>query len=204
VTAEEVAGTGIRWAFAPCIAVVQDERWGRTYESYGESPGPVAELGAASVRGFQGQAFPPTQRPSSPAPSIYRRRRDQGGIDQGNTVCDEATLRKLYLPRIARRSRPVPAPSWFPTAVGTAKKCTGTNTCSLRAESRARFPGFSRFRLGGDRPDFADYKHDIEQAINAGLDMIMIPTGRDSRTIMWISSRPQGVGGRTQGSGVTH
>src|SRR5260221_9327330 len=38
VTAEEVAGTGIRWAFAPCIAVVQNERWGRTYESFGDSP----------------------------------------------------------------------------------------------------------------------------------------------------------------------
>ena len=36
VTALEVAGTGIRWAFAPCIAVVQNERWGRTYESYGQ------------------------------------------------------------------------------------------------------------------------------------------------------------------------
>jgi beta-glucosidase len=35
VTAEEVAGTGIRWAFAPCITVPQDERWGRTYEGYG-------------------------------------------------------------------------------------------------------------------------------------------------------------------------
>src|SRR5208282_6604492 len=46
VTAEEVAGTGIRWAFAPCIALAQDERWGRTYESYGQSTKLVAELGA--------------------------------------------------------------------------------------------------------------------------------------------------------------
>jgi len=36
ITAMEVAGTGIRWAFAPCIAVAQDERWGRTYESFGD------------------------------------------------------------------------------------------------------------------------------------------------------------------------
>src|SRR6185436_4478613 len=35
VTAREVAGTGLDWNFAPCIAVARDERWGRTYESFG-------------------------------------------------------------------------------------------------------------------------------------------------------------------------
>src|SRR6266403_3089906 len=53
VTAEEVAGTGIRWGFAPCVAIARNERWGRTYESFGESPELVSELGAAEVRGFQ-------------------------------------------------------------------------------------------------------------------------------------------------------
>ena len=43
ITALEVAGTGIRWAFAPCVAVAQNERWGRTYESFGSSPGLVSE-----------------------------------------------------------------------------------------------------------------------------------------------------------------
>ena len=54
VTAEEVAGTGIRWAFAPCIAVPQDARWGRTYEGFSDNAALVSELGAAAVRGFQG------------------------------------------------------------------------------------------------------------------------------------------------------
>ena len=49
ITALEMAGTGIRWAFAPCVAVARDERWGRTYESYGESPELASELGAAEV-----------------------------------------------------------------------------------------------------------------------------------------------------------
>ena len=42
-TAEEVAGTGIRWTFSPCIAVVRDERWGRTYEGFGETPQSCSE-----------------------------------------------------------------------------------------------------------------------------------------------------------------
>jgi hypothetical protein len=53
ITALEVRATGINWAFAPCVAVPQDIRWGRTYEGYSEDPGIVAELGAAAVRGLQ-------------------------------------------------------------------------------------------------------------------------------------------------------
>src|SRR5215475_4119491 len=52
VTAEEVAGTGINWTFAPCVAVAQNPRWGRTYESFSDSPELAGELGAAAVRGF--------------------------------------------------------------------------------------------------------------------------------------------------------
>ena len=99
VTALEVAGTGIRWAFAPCIAVVQNERWGRTYESFGQDTELVSELGAASVKGFQGDEL------SSNSSSVLACAKHfigdggtQNGKDQGNTVCDEATLRKLFLP----------------------------------------------------------------------------------------------------------
>src|SRR5213080_1537676 len=54
ITAEEVRATGINWAFAPCIAVPRDERWGRTYEGFGETPELARTLGEAAVRGFQG------------------------------------------------------------------------------------------------------------------------------------------------------
>lgn len=54
VTAEEVRATGINWAFAPCVTVPRDERWGRTYEGYSENPKIVKNLGRAAVRGFQG------------------------------------------------------------------------------------------------------------------------------------------------------
>jgi beta-glucosidase len=53
-TAEEVASTGIDWTFAPTVAVARDVRWGRSYESYGESPELVARYAAAMVDGLQG------------------------------------------------------------------------------------------------------------------------------------------------------
>ena len=43
-TAVEVAATGIDWNFAPCLAVPRDERWGRTYEGFGETPN-IVQLG---------------------------------------------------------------------------------------------------------------------------------------------------------------
>ena len=54
VTAEEVRATGIQWAFAPCVTVPQDMRWGRTYEGFSEDPQLVRDLAEAAVRGFQG------------------------------------------------------------------------------------------------------------------------------------------------------
>ena len=54
ITAVEVRATGINWTFAPCVTVPRDERWGRTYEGFGESPELARSLGGAAVRGYQG------------------------------------------------------------------------------------------------------------------------------------------------------
>ena len=53
-TAKEVAATGIEWMFAPTVAVVRDDRWGRTYESYAEDPEVVAAYAGQMVTGVQG------------------------------------------------------------------------------------------------------------------------------------------------------
>src|SRR5437588_644980 len=54
-TAEQVRATGITWTFAPVLAVVQNPRWGRTYESYSSDPTLVRSYGEAMVRGLQGK-----------------------------------------------------------------------------------------------------------------------------------------------------
>src|SRR3954447_19366618 len=53
VAAEETRTTGPQWAFAPCICVARDDRWGRTYESFSENPNLVSRMETA-IDGFQG------------------------------------------------------------------------------------------------------------------------------------------------------
>jgi beta-glucosidase len=114
VTADEMAAVGVQWDFAPVVAVAQDTRWGRTYESFAENTELVTQLGEAYVRGLQ--SVDGTKNLGDPlavlaTPKHYL---GDGGttwgsstqnifdhpfmLDQGDTRVDEATLRKLYLP----------------------------------------------------------------------------------------------------------
>jgi beta-glucosidase len=103
VTALEMAGTGLRWTFAPVLAAARDERWGRTYEAFGETAELPARLGAAAVRGLQGPAL---SDPTSVLACAKHFAGDgattwgtglSGRIDQGNVVGDEAALRALHV-----------------------------------------------------------------------------------------------------------
>jgi beta-glucosidase len=177
VTAEEVAGTGIRWAFAPCIAVSRDIRWGRSYESFGQSPEMVSEMGAAAIRGFQGDTLNKTSVLAC-AKHFAADGGTENGKDQGNVVCDEATFRKTYLApyeaaiKAGAGSIMVSYNSW------NGQKMHGNK--HLLTDVLKNEMGFQGFLVS----DWAaidqlspDYKSAIETSINAGLDMVMIPFG---------------------------
>ena len=53
-TARGATAMGIRWTFAPVLEVSRDARYGRYYESFGEDPILDSVLGAAAIKGFQG------------------------------------------------------------------------------------------------------------------------------------------------------
>lgn len=100
-TALEMAVTGLDWTFAPTLAVVQDVRWGRTYEAFSSDPQLVSELGVALIRGLQGGA--PGDAgflgPGKVAATVKHFVGDGGtsdGRDQGDTLGDEATLRDVH------------------------------------------------------------------------------------------------------------
>src|SRR3984957_14857139 len=177
VTAQEVYATGIRWAFAPCIAVVQDERWGRTYESYGQDTALVSDLAAASVKGFQGDELS-SHSVLACAKHFIGDGGTQDGIDQGNCVCDEATLRKLFLPpyeaaiKAGVGSIMVSYSSWNGQKMHSNKYLL---TTVMKGE--LGFQGFLVSDWAAIDQLSPNFKQDVEGSINAGLDMIMIPNG---------------------------
>jgi len=177
-TAEEMAGTGINWAFAPCIAVAQDPRWGRTYESFSDSPDLAGEMGAAAVRGFQGDQFSAPIRVLACAKHFLGDGGTRDGVDQGNMVVDEATVRRIhlapYVPAIksGAGSVMVSYSSWNGVKMHGNKHLL---TDVLKGE--LGFKGFvvSDWAAIDQLPH--DFKGNIEASINAGLDMAMVPAG---------------------------
>jgi beta-glucosidase len=178
VVAEEISGTGIQWAFAPCIAVAQNERWGRTYESFGDSPDIVSPLGAAAVRGLQGKHLSAYPNVLACAKHFIGDGGTENGKDQGNDVCDEATIRKLYLPPYVAAVKAGAGSIMVSYSSWNGAKMHGNKyllTDVLKGE--LGFKGFLVSDWAAIDQISKDYKKDVEVSINAGLDMIMVPYG---------------------------
>ena len=195
VTAEEVAGTGIRWAFAPCIAVPQDEHWGRTYEGYSDNTELVSELGAAAVQGFQGDSL--SADPTSVLACAKHFIGDggtQNGKDQGNDVCDEATLRKLFLPPYAAAIKAGVGSIMVSYSSWNGKRMHGNKyLCTDVLKGELGFDGFLVSDWAAIDQISGNYKNDVQDSINAGLDMIMIPygPGHDNNFVEFITDLKQ-------------
>ena len=178
VTAKEIKGTGIHWTFAPCVAVARNERWGRTYESFGEDPDLVKILGTAHVKGLQGNNLSDKNSALACVKHFVGDGGTTNGKDQGNTEVDEATLRKIHLPgyvdaiNAGAKSIMVSYNSWNGSKLHGHKYLL---TDVLKGE--LKFDGFLVSDWAAIDQLSGDYKSDIEQSINAGLDMVMIPNG---------------------------
>jgi beta-glucosidase len=99
VTAREVRATGLDWTFGPTLAVVRDDRWGRTYESYSEDPEIVRQYAAAMVLGLQGAPGTPQFLDSAhviATPKHFLGDGGTGGRDQGDNRSSEAELRDIH------------------------------------------------------------------------------------------------------------
>jgi len=174
VTARETAGSGARWTFAPCLAVARDERWGRTYESFGESPELAETLGAAAIRGYQ------DARDGSAVLACAKHFVGDGGTfggkDQGDTRVTEAELRRIHLPGYAAAiqagvgSVMASYSSWNGVPMHGNRRLI---TDLLKGE--LGFTGFVVSDWAAIDKMSPDYSADIERAVNAGVDMIMVP-----------------------------
>ena len=179
-TAEEVAGTGIDWTFAPCLCVARNERWGRTYESFGEDPA-IAQSMTTIITGFQGTTLGGTSTSILATAKHYvGDGGTTGGVDQGNTQLSEADLRRIHLPPFIDAVQHGVGSVMISYSSWNAVKMHGNGyliTTVLKGE--LGFTGFVVSDWAGiDQIDGASgfSASDVRTSINAGIDMVMVPS----------------------------
>ena len=182
-TAEEIATTGIYWSFSPSLDVVKDSRWGRTYETFGSDTDTVTKLGQAYLKGLESSTSTPiavigtTKHYLGVGAMMWGSSTNKDFfIDQGVTTVNEATLRAVHLPP-------------FQTAInnGVMSVMVGLNTWQgqkLAAshylitdvlKNELKFQGFVVSDWYGVYEIDASKYRSAVTAINAGVDLIMLP-----------------------------
>ena len=188
--AEEMWAAHIDLNFAPAITVPQDERWGRTYEGFGETPELAASLGAAYVRGQQGDRYNAEWRVISTAKHFIGDGATDKGYDRGNATMTEKDLREKYLPPYE-----AVVEQGVLSVMASFNQINGVH----QHVDSARLSGILKTELGFDGFVIADWegiensttpgaagdytgtvtgvssKDAIRNAINAGIDMAMVP-----------------------------
>ena len=179
-TAREVAATGLDWAFAPVVAVVRDDRWGRTYESYSEDPQIVRDYADRMVRGLQGtrgsREFLDGSHVLATAKHFIGDGGTTDGVDRGDTRASEADLLRIhgqgYVAAIEAGVQTVMASynSWNGLKVhGLEHLLTGV------LKQRMGFDGIVVSDWDGVDEVQGCSKDKCAQAINAGMDIVMVP-----------------------------
>ena len=182
VTRDEVLGTGIPWTFAPCVCVPRDKRWGRTYEGFGEDTALVQSMTAAAIRGLQGSALG-----RSTVMATAKHFAADGGtkygtgdsgylIDQGDARISQAELAAIHVPP-------------YQTAVSTGAGVVMISYSSWNGvkdhanrylittvlKGQLGFTGLVVSDWAGINQISPDYTAAVCSAINAGIDMVMLP-----------------------------
>ncbi len=180
-TAEEVRAVGLDWTFGPTIAVVSDDRWGRTYESYSQDPRRVARDGRSLVLGLQGApgtaGFLDADHVIA-TPKHYLGDGGTRGVDQGNNPESETVLRERDA-------------AGYPAVLGAGAQVIMASFSSWQGEKmlanqglltqvlkkRWHFDGFviGDWNAQGEVPGCSDVS--CPRALNAGLDVFMAPDG---------------------------
>ena len=205
ITALEMQATGIRWAFAPCVTVPRDDRWGRTYEGFSEEPQLVARLGAAATLGLQGDDLSDPYSVAACAKhyiadggttavleEVRGGRRNTGNnfggegaagrkgyrvrLDQGNSEMSEEELRAIHLPPYISAIDAGVATIMPSYSSWNGVKCSASKR--LLTEILKEELGFEGFLISDYRAInqvHPDYKTAIGICINAGMDMGMVP-----------------------------
>ncbi len=186
--ASEIKSTGVNWTFAPTVANVQNIRWGRTYESFGENSQLVAEMGAAYIKGLQDKN-PKELKKNNHVVATAKHFIGEGytkdGINQGDVTeyTEEEILQKdrqIYKEAIKSGARTVMAS--FHSIQGL-KMHANKRLLTDILKKEMGFTGFvisdwygiQQITKDQNGNSVSGLKQQIEVAVNAGVDMLMQP-----------------------------
>lgn len=180
ITAIETRTTGMEWAFAPTVAVPQDDRWGRSYEGYSEDPKLVASYAGAMVEGLQGKVGDKEFLDGAHVISSVKHYLGDGGTsegkDQGDAQADESVLRDVHN-------------AGYPPAIAAGAQAVMTSFSSYRGvklsghkplvadvlKGRMNFGGFvvTDWNAHGQVAGCDNTR--CPATVNAGIDLVMAP-----------------------------
>ncbi|GHH81762.1 beta-glucosidase [Kitasatospora indigofera] len=195
ITAAETRATGPQWVFAPCVCVARDDRWGRTYESYGEDPALVTRMETA-IDGLQGDNPRDLARPDRVLATAKHFAGDgdtaygsstNGGykLDQGVTITDREHFRTIdlapYVAAVREHGVGSIMPSyssvdWTEDGIGNPVKMSANKELLTDVlKQKTGFDGFLISDWDAIHQLPGDYATQVRTAVNAGLDMFMEP-----------------------------
>jgi beta-glucosidase len=198
ITASETRASGPQWAFAPCICAARDDRWGRTYESFGEDPGLVIQMETA-IDGLQGppghldnadRVLASAKHYAGDGDTVYNPSADGYKIDQGVAVTDrqsfwENALRQ-YVPAVQDHHVGTVMPSfssvdWTEDGVGNPIKMhANQQLITDELKGSMGFDGFVVSDWEGIHQIPGDWATQVRTGVNAGIDMFMEPYSAES------------------------
>ncbi|KNY28735.1 glycoside hydrolase family 3 N-terminal domain-containing protein [Pseudobacteroides cellulosolvens] len=181
ITAKEVRATGVHWTFAPCIAVPQNEKWGRTYEGFSENTDIVTRLGVAATKGLQGDNYLTDLTKNDKILGCIKHFIGDGattnGVDASDSVLTEDQIREKYLPPYIEAIKAGARTLMASFSSINGLECHGNKrllTDILKNE--LKFDGFvvSDYEAIKDI-DKANFRNCVKESVNAGVDMYMEP-----------------------------
>ena len=184
VTAREVATDGLHWTFSPVLCLGRDTRWGRVDETFGEDPYLTSVLGAAIIRGYQGDDLADDEHILACAKHYIAYGEAVGGRDSADTEITERKLREVFLPPF--KAAVDAGCATFMTAYGSMDGTPFTANRRVMHDILRDELGFDGFVVTDwdnaahmiyDQHVFDDLKASAVTAASAGNDMMMTTIG---------------------------
>jgi beta-glucosidase len=184
--AREVKATGVNWTFTPMLGDPQNERWGRTNESFGDNIDLIAKMGAAYIQGLQGDTIDDLKNPDKVI-ATAKHYIGEGWTDNGTNQGNVSTMTKEQV--AAQLIKP------FKAAVDAGVRTIMASYNSIQGvkchASKYLLTDILKKQLGFDGIVVSDYngieqinkdedgnpvsglKQQVKTSVNAGMDMFM-------------------------------